>query len=277
MTISVLSSDFQYSQSSLQDYIDCARRFELRYVDRLRWPSIETEPIENVEQQMQCGEQFHRLIHQHQVGIDAPALEKCITDETIRNWWRNYLTTGLVGLPSQRFAERSLRMTMQGHQLVAKYDLLAIEPGKRAVIVDWKTSERRPNRANLLRRLQTIVYPYVLVEAGHQLNGGVAIKPSQVTMIYWFTNFPDVPQVFEYSDITHRENGDTIAALMREIDARQAFEKTDDVTRCRYCVYRSLCERGVQAGHQNDEITFDQGANMDLDDFDFDQVAEIEF
>ena len=36
------------SQSSLQDYVDCARRFQLRYLDRLSYPAIESEPAARV-------------------------------------------------------------------------------------------------------------------------------------------------------------------------------------------------------------------------------------
>ena len=45
--------NFVFSQSSLQDYVDCARRFELRYIDELRWPAVVAEPSETHEAHMQ--------------------------------------------------------------------------------------------------------------------------------------------------------------------------------------------------------------------------------
>jgi hypothetical protein len=49
------------SQSSLQDYNDCPRRFELRYLQRLAYPAIETEPALENEKHQREGEFFHRL------------------------------------------------------------------------------------------------------------------------------------------------------------------------------------------------------------------------
>src|SRR5215213_6046604 len=59
------------SQSSLQDYMDCARRFKLRYLDRLSYPAVETEPTLENEKHQQEGEYFHRLVQQHLIGIPA--------------------------------------------------------------------------------------------------------------------------------------------------------------------------------------------------------------
>jgi hypothetical protein len=41
------------------------------------------------------------------------------------------------------------------------------------------------------------LYPYLLVEAGKQyLNGGLAFRPEQIQMMYWYTAFPNEPIVF---------------------------------------------------------------------------------
>ncbi len=59
------------------------------------------------------------------------------------------------------------------------------------------------------------------------------------------------------------------------------FPKTEQDERCRFCVYRSLCDRGQRAG---DWDQVDQGLDAELDegevfefDIDFDQIAEVEF
>ena len=60
--------------------------------------------------------------------------------------------------------------------------------------------------------------------------------------------------------------------------APTSFPLTDDERRCRFCSYRSLCDRGG-AGRLED---FDLDEYEDEDEaeaimLDFDQIAEIEF
>ena len=64
------------SQSSLQDYNDCPRRFELRYLQHLAYPAIETEPALENEKHQREGENFHRLVQQYFIGIPEKQLAK---------------------------------------------------------------------------------------------------------------------------------------------------------------------------------------------------------
>jgi len=66
---SELSPSFTFSQSSLQDYFDCPRRFQLRYIEHLAWPAVETEPVLENERRQQEGQLFHRMVQQHLVGL----------------------------------------------------------------------------------------------------------------------------------------------------------------------------------------------------------------
>jgi hypothetical protein len=129
----------------------------------------------------------------------------------------------------------------------------------------------------LAERLQTRLYRYLLVRSGAALNGGQPIAPEAIEMVYWFTNFPAQPERFVYSPQTYQDDeaylGDLITTIGRL--GEQGFPLTDDTRRCAYCVYRSLCERGVRAGEMQaaDE---EGGGGLDFT-FDFEQVAEIEF
>jgi hypothetical protein len=55
------------------------------------------------------------------------------------------------------------------------------------------------------------------------------------------------------------------------------FSLTPYTERCAFCVYRSLCERGERAGSLEDELEAQQGELPGDLQFDFDQIAEIEF
>ena len=79
------------SQSSLQDYVDCPRRFQLRYVDRLSYPAIESEPTLENEKHQQEGEYFHRLVQQYLIGIPAEQISKIANTPNLQRWWENFL------------------------------------------------------------------------------------------------------------------------------------------------------------------------------------------
>jgi CRISPR/Cas system-associated exonuclease Cas4 (RecB family) len=271
------------SQSSLQDYVDCPRRFQLRYLMRLAWPALEAEPALEFEKKLQLGTLYHRLIQQHQVGISSEQLSATIEDETLQLWWRNYLsyaqTLGdIPGAPGIRYTEITLTADLEGQILTAKYDLIIAHPAQKATIIDWKTSLKRPNRTWLADRLQTRLYPYLLVRAGAHLNNGKALQPHEVEIVYWFANFPNEPESFHYDLQHYQEDERYLASLIKEIALRQeeVFPLTSHEEYCSYCTYRSLCERGGKAGAWQEFEEPDREGQPELF-IDFENIAEIEF
>lgn len=262
------------SQSSLQDYVECARRYELRYLQRIIWAAPEAEPLAEHEKRMMQGAAFHRLVQQYVMGIPAERLTPLAEAQGIHTWWENFLRTGLRKLPRKRFPERMLSTPLaatQGVRLMARYDLLAVDhDAGRVTIVEWKTGKYKPSREQLTARLQTTVYRYVLALAGAHLlreeqSGDdvtvpAPLEPGQIEMVYWFAQHPDTPERFMYDATQFRADSERLAALVQEIQARQTFEKTADISRCRFCTYRSLCARGVRAGDVDefpDDFVFD--------------------
>jgi hypothetical protein len=288
-----LPPDFQFSQASLQDYADCRRRFQLRHLLELAWPAVRTEPAEEQELHSLQGELFHRLVQQHQLGIPVERLTRLAQavgavqgGGRLSLWWESYLQAAPADLPRERRPEATLSTALAGHRLVAKFDLLAWEPGQRAVIVDWKTSRNRPGRPWLAARLQTRVYRCVLVEAGDSLNEGQPWRPDQVELVYWFADHPDHEEGLQYSEREHLADREHLASLISEIAhaGEEDFPLTDDLRRCRLCPYRSLCNRGVEAGvleaigeSPEDAGEVDEAAPSWESGFDFEQVAEIAF
>ena len=245
-----LPTDFQFSQSSLQDYFDCPRRFELRYILKQKWPAIQTEPVVEFEHHMEIGTRFHRLVHQHILGIPDDVLEAGITDPHLMKWWQVFHQYApLKDLPLPHLPEYRLAAVFEGHRLVAQYDLLSLDAGKTAVIMDWKTSARRPTSGNLQQRIQSRLYPLLLMLAGERLNNGSPFEPEQIEMRYWFPGAPDKPEVINYTKDRYNEDRVFLSSLINEIkntpDGR--FLLTADERKCKFCEYRSLCERQVKA------------------------------
>ncbi len=279
----ILPSGFQFSQGSLQDYVDCPRRFQLRYVRRLRWPAIETEPALENERHLRQGAAFHRLIRQHLMGIPVKTLSRTVNTPELRRWWRSYLESGLVGLPVRRYPEVRLSTVVGNYRLMARYDLIAIDPGGEVLIVDWKTNRKHPGRLWLSDRLQTHVYPFVLVQAGDMLDSETVIRPDCVRMIYWFANFAATPEQFVYDASQHRADGEYLLNLVREVEERvgacddgDLLPPSEDRSCCRICCYRSLCQREVEPGGLDEGwegITSDDPFDVSLD---FEQIAELD-
>jgi hypothetical protein len=279
-TINNPQSAFQFSQGSLQDYMDCRRRFQLRYLMKLAWPALEAEPVLEYEAAMQRGTLFHRLVQQQLLGIPVERLGSLAKDADLSRWWQNYLEFNFPPRAAL-YPEVTLSMPVLNCRLVAKYDVILVTPEGQAIIYDWKTSHRRPNRSWLVERMQSRVYPYLLAQAGAHLNQGKPFPPEKIEMVYWFAEAPNEPEKLPYSGEAFARDETYLKSLIDEITHldSQAFTLTQSVDRCRFCTYRSLCDRGVTAGNLDEFDTGPEPAAEPLAeaDFDFDQIGEIAF
>jgi len=282
-----LPEGFQFSQSSLQDFIDCRRKFQLRFLRQLAWPAIQSEPALEFESYLRQGALFHRMVQQHQLGVPLERLAQLINDDDLSRWWVNYTRFvntqgGLGSLTSEDarcYPEIVLSASVGSFRMVAKYDLVVIAPDGSVVIFDWKTSRKRPRRRWLAERLQTRVYPYVMVRGGSHLNHEVDIQPDRVEFVYWFADHPEEPERFSYTQEKFQEDHNEISELIESILGldEQGFSLTQDHRRCLFCVYRSLCGRGEKAGMLDDwEVEIEAGGDFQLG-LDYEQIQEIEF
>ena len=294
----LLPANFTFSQSSLQAYVDCARRFWLAYVEQLPWPAVEASPVQEHEALMRLGERFHRLVQRSEEGIDPARVAEGLV-APLAAWFGAYQQHRPATLPTDfLIAEHVLAIPFTPSpapplalsptfRLAAKYDLLAGAADGRTVIVDWKTARRRADPATLRQRLQTIVYPYVLVEASAGLPWG-PVRPEQVEMLYWFTATPGQPISFRYDAAQHEANGHRLHQLLAELLATRGeadFPKVADTEAnrrhlCAYCVYRSRCNRGEAAGDldalDDPETFFAVDVEKALE-FSLDDVEELAF
>jgi CRISPR/Cas system-associated exonuclease Cas4 (RecB family) len=281
-----LPEGFLFSQSNLQDYADCQRRFQLRYLLHQAWPAVEAEPYLENERRIDQGARFHKIVRQFLIGLPEDQIKRSIThDEIMNSWWNNFIKayregnlTLLKDKANQHLEEMTLSVPVGEFRLIAKYDLLIFQPDGRVVIFDWKTSQNHPKRRWLAERMQTHVYPFVLVGAAQSLLE-VEIDPKYIEMVYWFANQPDQLERFAYDDNSYREDGRLLSNLISTIAQKTepVFPLTPDIKRCLYCTYRSLCNRGVTAG---DLQHLEGEPEVDLDEeitIDFDQIGEIEF
>ncbi len=271
MAAQTLPANFTFSQSSLQDYSDCPRRFQLRYIEKLKWPAAESEPMLENERRQQEGQLFHRLVQQHRIGLPAEKLTPLASTHSLRRWWDNYLGFDFQLGEAAQFTELSLSAPVGTFRLLAKYDLVAVKDGK-SIIFDWKTNAKRPRDEWMAIRLQTRVYRALMVQAGAHLNGSKPFEPEQVEMIYWYADYPGEPARFPYNASQSKRDWDGLSGLIHEIANHRHFPLTDEDKKCAYCPYRSYCNRGVEAGREAEiESEFSEP------EINFEQIQEIAF
>ncbi|GAB4483158.1 MAG: PD-(D/E)XK nuclease family protein [Anaerolineales bacterium] len=279
-----LPSEFTFSQASLQDFLACPRRFYLRYVRRLAWPSAGGGKVFEWEWRLKLAQDFHHLAHQRALGIAAELLDPLVQHHSAEliEWWSalcQFWEAEQEGiLLGRRFAELMLTAPLGKTRLLAKYDLLVAHPDGRWTIIDWKTTQRRPAADALRSLVQTRVYPYLLVRAGASLNEGHPIEPDQVTMIYWFANAPANPELIPYATQQFQADEDFLSHITEEILARkdEDFELTLAEHHCAYCLYRTYCERSFTPLADEDSEEIAERLELSLPQ-DWDQIAEVEY
>ena len=269
-----LPIDFRFSQNNLQDFVDCPRRFELKYLLKLDWPALVSEPIQEFEHLQILGLRFHTLVQQHLAGIPVETLEPTLDDPNLIKWWKNYLIFIDKYLNFRRYVEYPQIIHFHNFRLIAKYDLLIFEEGGNTTILDWKTTQHRTSTFILEKKLQSLVYPFILAEA----KKGIYV-PEKIQMIYWFPDFPNEPEIFDYSNERHKQTEIYFKEMIDDIAERKngEFQLTDDERKCKYCIYRSLCDRCIQAGDLTKKVEDVVAGSDETDDLDFDKIEEIEF
>jgi CRISPR/Cas system-associated exonuclease Cas4 (RecB family) len=271
----MIPKGFVFSQSSLQEYSDCPRRFQLRFIEQLHWPAVETEPVLENERRQIEGQVFHRIVQQHLIGLPPGKISRLANMSNLDTWWKNFqaFIPDLNGYT--KYAELTLSSPIGEYRLVAKYDLLAFKPGEKALIFDWKTYTRRPRDEVMAARWQTRVYRSLLAKAGIHLNNNLTIESDQIEMKYWYADFPSEPARFPYNDQQFKRDWSAIEKVVKEISSTEEFPMTDDESICRFCVYRSFCDRGKQAANFDEEkLELEPDSTFELN---FEQIGEIEF
>lgn len=262
---------FVFSQNNLQDFIDCPRRFELRWLQHLDWPAAEAEPIEENRIHMQRGSTFHQLIQQDQLSIDVTSYLNNL-DFELQQWFRNYRSNPPIDHSLPRAIEVSYSIPFMKYRLLAKYDAVVKNPDGKLILIDWKTNNRKTSRQALTQRMQTKVYPFVLKEA-------LGIDAETIQLIYWFTSEPEKPELFNYSAAEHAATKQELVQTIEAIEqcTRSGFLLTADTRKCSFCVYRSYCDRGKSTG----DMDADDAESLDpiggIDRESLLQSAEIEF
>ena len=272
----LLPTDFAFSQHNLQDYVDCPRRFRLRYIERITWPAVQSEPVLEIEHKIDMGSRFHRLVQQYYLGIEPDLLVTQYKELELGIWFHNFRSCSHLHHFDIFMPELQLRSTLGGFRLVAKYDLIAVNQEQQILILDWKTSTKLPPIAWLKERIQTRLYPLLFSLQENLFPEGIFTKIMPISMEYWFAEYPSQEMKIDFDLFQLAADREFITDLIGEIASKKMedFDKTPDDMKCRFCNYRSLCERDVPVGDLKDfEVGFDPDGLAGLSFTDVEEIA----
>lgn len=270
-----LPDNFTFSQNNLQDFVDCKRRFQLRHIQKLEWPAIESEPVLEQEQLMQLGQQFHLMVQQKLNGVPEEVISQSTQSAELLAWWFEFVKLAPDSLAGKKYCEAFYSIPIGSYRLVAKYDLLVVQDDGSATLFDWKTSHHAPRRTTMQQRMQTRVYPYLLAKLASSNSIFSGLNVDQIKMIYWYPDPMIQPIEFIYSSQQFQMDEEFLNQLVAEIASlpEEAFTKTLDIEhKCKFCRFRTFCETGVEPGTLN-EADPDTDASDNLFDLDFEDLA----
>lgn len=237
------------SRPRLTDFQACRRRFELRYLDDLPWPTL---PLDRAAAERGAnGRLFHTLLERYFLGLDV-AIDAATPAEVRHNWaafqawWPGYAAADLALANGRYLPEMSLTVPVGNHLLRGRFDLLVVSADRRAVhIFDWKTG--RPRADDALRAdWQTRLYLALIGQSGRALDA--APTPANIRLTYWFSQEPEQPRTLRYSSTDHAQNWANISELVAAIDdslRTDTWPLTPDINTCRGCPYQVFCDRVV--------------------------------
>jgi PD-(D/E)XK nuclease superfamily len=234
------------SQGHLKTLQECPRKFEHIYLS-----SLATLSPTDRQQSMQFGSDFHRLLHQQELGM---SIEPFLAS----NPKIQAAVAGLEKAAPHLFAPnseiersseqvRTLMISGTEHQYLftAIYDLLLL--GTKAQIIDWKTYGRPARAETLDRDWQTRLYLYMLVATSDY-------APTDVSFTYWFVQSnPPQSVTFGYSEQQHQQTQQELIELVDRLSdwlvpyqAGKSLPQVDpDSKLCESCQFAARCDRVI--------------------------------
>ena len=192
---------------------------------------------------MEMGLDFHLLCERYFSGIPCDLPEEAENRELLQAWVEQ-LRKMIPLEPGNRYLpEYEIRMIQGELRLQAKYDLIILKADGEIEIWDWKTEDRQIRIGEVTKKMQTMVYMYLLMENGADLFG-YPINYEKVKMIYWQPQYETKRLEIPYSREKHQQYGSEIKGIVQDLhdyDFDQPLDKEPYEKSCKYCEFQSLC------------------------------------
>lgn len=259
--------DLYFSQSALEIFQKCRRRFQYRYIDGLYWPAkwgIDAE----IEKELEKGRKFHLLAERYY--IDGSLQDQIVEDSELSAWLKRLKRF----LPYSKHiisSEQELRCSKKNLKFLAKYDLLNYNKEKKMIeLYDWKTDKKSLLGKELQNSTQSRFYLYLFKKAGQRYFSDKYDLENNPILIYWNPRFPEEKKIITYTDEDFSNDSHYFENLVEKILNEDKFPMTDNLNICQYCEYRPIC-RGKRTEKRE---MFEEDLDMDLN---WEEIEELEF
>lgn len=224
-----------YSQNLLNTFDKCPLKFKIKYLANVRWKK---DSIDNEDyyEKMNMGLDFHLMCERYfsniPVGIDN-------SNKELMNWFNSLKEKFDILDENIYFTEYEIKMRKDNIRIQAKYDLIIIKPNNKIEIWDWKTENRKLDYKEVCKRMQTIVYMYILGESSLKIFDK-EIPLENISMNFWQPQFKDDIITINYSKSNHKIHEEKIietTRLLDNYDFNLDFNSELYSTQCKYCEF----------------------------------------
>ncbi len=224
-----------YSQNLLNTFDKCPLKFKIKYLDNVRWKK---DSIDNEDyyENMNMGLDFHLICERYfsniPVGIDNSNID-------LMNLFNSLKEKFTLLDENIYFTEYEIKMRKDNIRIQAKYDLIIIKPNNKIEIWDWKTENRKLDYKEVCKRMQTILYMYILGESSLKIFDK-DIPLENISMNFWQPQFKDDIITINYSKRNHKIHEDKIMEITHSLDNYDFsldFNSEIYSTQCKYCEF----------------------------------------
>jgi len=222
-----------YSQNLLNTFDKCPYKFKIKYLDNIRWKKDSIDD-EDYYENMNMGLDFHLICQRYfsNIPVVINDSETKLLDFTKSLREKFPILDENIYLP-----EYEIKMRKDNIKIQAKYDLIIIKPNNKIEIWDWKTENRKLDYKEASKRMQTIVYMYILGERSLEIFDK-QVPFENITMKFWQPQYKEEIISINYSEAVHRSNEKKIKELILRLN-NYDFNKDFNIqlyrSQCKYC------------------------------------------
>lgn len=224
-----------YSQNLLNTFDKCPLKFKIKYLNNIRWKKDSIND-EDYYENMNIGLDFHLICQRYFSNIPV-VIEENNTE--LMNWYNALREKFPITDANTYLPEYEIKMRKDNIRIQAKYDLIIIKSNNKIEIWDWKTENRKLDYKEVCKRMQAIVYMYILGERSLEIFDK-EIPLENISMKFWQPQFEDDVITINYSESMHRIHEEKIMALTLRLD-NYDFSSDFNIElysmQCKYCEF----------------------------------------